>query len=485
MDSKEYNKYNGYNPYNTYEGYELAKETKKNEPKEERVSIRIDKKGKGHEKEKQNENIGFIGSNSTNKYSNPYDNNVYGEFTSKKEKRSSKNKKRSSNAPVPNPNQEVNDVDVTQAPLTPTNAVPVVLYPQQITTVPTVYYTTPVATPVAIQYVNSPTSAYQEGSNSNSSEAGLNKEKRESRKISYFADKENATESIIKSDDKEKELEEIMSELGMKPKSNEPNDLRSKLMRNQLFIYIAALILFIIIIVIYFIWPRLPDLSIVQFELQQPHGIQYKLPMDIEYRDDYIDLANVTSSDTDSFVQFNMVVHFDVKNNNYMPYKFNSLFIEYVLKDTAIVNNVLLGDSYINSISFGTRKTVHMTITTALKYAAKNMKNDNTFRVILDRCGITARGTDIDLDYKVSVKIPVVSKIYEPTYTKTTSFKCPFLTEEPYMIQEKKKDDEDKKHKDDDENDKESDKKDDGNNSSSKNDNNNNNHSNNSHHDSK
>jgi len=450
MDNQN-NKFNGYNPYNTYEGYEIAKQEKQkveSKGSNEQINIKIDKKGKGHEKNKKSGNYGFIGSKSTTKYSNPYDNNAYGNFSSqsKKEKKTNKKelKKKSSNGTDSN---TPSDIDVTQAA-----AVPVVIYPQQLTTVPTVYYTTPVGTPVgtpvAIQYVNSPTIGYQDGSNSSSTE--LTKEKRESKRmISYYADKENATESIIKSDDKEKELEEIMNELGMKPKDKEPKDLKSRLLRNQLFIFVSLLILFVIAIVLFLVWPRLPEIVVTEFELQ-PDGIQYKLPMNIEYRDSYIDLANVTSSDIDSFVQFNMIVHFDVKNNNFIPYKFNSLFIEYVLKSESLSNNVLLGDSYVDSISFGPRKNALMTITTSLKYAARNMKNDNTFRFILDRCGITSPGSDMDIEYKVNMKIPVVSIIYRPSYTKTTQFRCPFLNDDKLKIKEKKKDEDEDENKDED-----------------------------------
>jgi len=456
MENEGGNKYNGYNPYNTYEGYEITKKDKgKNEvnDSDEQINIKIDKKGKGHEKGKQSENYGFIGSKSSSKYSNPYDNNVYGDF-SKKEKKGSKkiNKKRSSSGTGTDSNNTMSDdADAsqnTQTQLANGATVPVMIYPQQLTTVPTVYYTTP----VAIQYVNSPSLGYQEGSNSSSTE--LTKEKRESKRmISYYADKENATEKIIKSDDKEKELEEIMNELGMK-KDKEPKDLKSRLLRNQLFIFVSLLILFVILVILYIVWPRLPDIVVTEFELQ-PDGIQYKLPMSIEYRDGYTDLTNVTSSDIDSYVQFNMVVHFNVKNDNFIPYSFNSLFIEYVLKSESLSNNVLLGDDYVDSISFGSRKNALMTITTSLRYAARNMKNDNTFRFILDRCGITSPGSDMDLDYKVTMKIPIVSTIYRPSYIKTTSFRCPFLNDDRFKIVEKKndddeKDDNDKKGKSDD-----------------------------------
>jgi len=460
MENNSHNKFNGYNPYNTYEGYELNKKgSKKTDSSEsaEPINIKIDKKGKGHEKAKPSEHYGFIGSSSSTKYSNPYDNNPYGNYsTPKKEKSKKDSKKRSSGN-----SSSLDDVDVTQAGLSDgTAAVPVVLYPQQIATVPTVYYTTPVATPVAIQYVNSPTIGYQESSNSSSTE--LTKEKKETKRmISYYADKENATEEIVKSNDKEKELEEIMNELGMKPKSKEPTDLKSRLLRNQLFIFVAILVIIVILIVLYFVWPRLPEIIVTEFELQ-PNGIQYKLPMNIEYRDSYNDLKNVTSSDTDSYVQFNMVVHFDVRNDNFIPYSFNSLFIEYVLKAESLSNNVLLGDSYVNSISFGPRKNALMTITTSLKYASPSMKNDNTFKYILDRCGITSPGSDMDLDYKVSMKIPVISIIYRPNYIKTTQFKCPFLTEDKYKVVEKKKDDDEEDDNKDKDNKKDSDSNGDG-----------------------
>ncbi|OUM70602.1 hypothetical protein PIROE2DRAFT_56675 [Piromyces sp. E2] len=366
MDNNNYS-----NPYATYgNGYETEPTQQSTPPPEnnEQISIKVDKKGKGHEKN-QSMNYGFIGSTSSNKYSNPYENNVYGEFPtlSKKEKRNSKrpNKKRSSAEQLPT------DIDVTQATLNGTPAVaavgaPVVYYttptvgtpvatPQQITTVPAVYYTTPVATPVAIQYVGSPTLAYQEGSNSSQSE--LNKEKRESRKYtSYFGDKENAEEDIVKGNDKEKEYQEIMNELGMKPKDDKPKDFKSRIIRNQLVIAISALVLFVILIILYFVWPRVPDITVREFTLQDEDPIQYRLPMSIEYRDDYVDLNNITSSDVDSFIRFNLITHFDVKNNNYLPYKFQSLNLDYVLKSNYLRNNVFLGRSFVESISFATRR---------------------------------------------------------------------------------------------------------------------------------
>jgi len=332
MEKNDNNKYNGYNPYNTFEGYEINKEEdeKINSTKPDELMNKVNRKKKSHEKNKPSDNYGFIGSTSTTKYSNPYDNNAYGSFsTPKKEKRNSKKYSKNRYSKVSElSNQESlpSDIDVTQAPLSNGSAtVPVVIYPQQIASVPTVYYTTPVAaTPVAIQYVNSPTLDYKDDSNS----TDITKEKRETiRKISYYGDKENAIEDMIKSDDKEKELEEIMNELGMKPKSKEPKDLKSRLLRNQLFIFVSILIIITILIALYFLWPRLPQIIVTEFELQ-PNGIQYKLPMNIEYRDEYTDLTNVTSSDIDSFVQFNMIVHFDVRNDNFLPYKFNSLFIE-------------------------------------------------------------------------------------------------------------------------------------------------------------
>jgi len=458
MDKNYSTPYGAYNNYYSKDGNneEQNKRTSRNQKQEqltdsndsnEPINIKIDKKGKGHEK---NESVhyGFIGSSSSTKYSNPYDNNAYGEFNSKKEKRNSKKagKKRNSTEQLESP---PSDIDVTQAPLTNgTAAVPVVYYttPQQISTVPTVYYTTPVATPVAIQYVNSPV-AYQEGSNS--SESDLNKEKRESRKYtSYYGDKENAEEDIMKSENKQKELEEIMNELGMKPKKDEPKDLKSRLIRNQLTIGISLLVLFVLLIALYFLWPRVLDITITEFTLQDDEAIQYKLPITLEGREAYTDLTNVTSSDTDSFVRFNLITHCDVRNNNYIPYKFNSLVIDYVLKSDVLRNNVLLGRSYVDNISFGARKNTRMTITTALEYAAQSMKKDDTFNYLLDRCGITTPGSPMDIDYKVTMKIPVISTIYHPSYTKETSFQCPFLMDNKYKVVEKKKEDEDEKHDD-------------------------------------
>ncbi|ORX58349.1 hypothetical protein BCR36DRAFT_317547 [Piromyces finnis] len=472
MESKGYS-----NPYGTYDtGYEnfiVEHKDNKNIPptqqptpppeNNESIQIKIDKKGKGHEKN-QSMNYGFIGSTSSNKYSNPYDNNVYGEFvssSSKKEKGNNKkaNKKRASNEQI------LSDVDVTQAPVNASAAAvavgaPVVYYTaptvgtpvataQQIATVPTVYYTTPVATPVAIQYVNSPNLGYQEGSNSSKSE--LNKEKGEGRKyISYFADKENVEEDIVKSNDKEKEYQEIMNELGIKPKDKEPKDLKSRILRNQLAISITLLILFVILIILYFVYPRVPDISVKEFTLQEQNAIQYKFPMSVEYREEYIDLNNVTSSDVDSFMRFNLITHFDVRNNNYLPYKFKSLNLDYVLKSEFLKNNVFLGRSFVESISFSTRKNTRMTITTTLEYSSQSMKKDDTFRYLLEKCGITGPGSKMDLDYKVTMKIPVVSIMYHPSYTKSTQFECPFLIDEKFKIIEKKK--EDKKDDDDEDN---------------------------------
>jgi len=330
----------------------------------EDIQIKIDRKGKGHEK-KDSMNYGFIGSTSTTKYSNPYDNNVYGEFpptpttpTPKKEKRNSKrpNKKRNSSEILPG------DADVTQAgsstpavvgtPVvyytTPTVGTPVVGTPAVGT--PAMYYTTPVAAPVAIQYVNSPSLTPQ-------SETPKDKEKRESRRYtSYYGDKENAEEDIVKSKDKEKEYQEIMNELGMKPKDDKPKDFKSRLIQNQLCILITCLVLFVLLIVLYFIWPRVPDITVKEFELQEQDGIQYKFPMSIEYRDEYVDLNNITSSDVDSFMRFNLITHFDVRNNNYLPYKFQSLNLDYILKGDYLKNNVFLGRSFVNDIKFAARK---------------------------------------------------------------------------------------------------------------------------------
>jgi len=330
MNNKNYN--NQYGSYDTgYNAYESSKNDETQQTQDiQQIEINeieeIDNPNDEKHVSNQSMNYGFIGSTKKNKYSNPYDNNVYGDLssTTKKEKRMSKkvNKKRNSSEAL---NQSV---DVTQA------AVPVVYYaaPQTVNTVPTVYYTTPVAapvgTPVAIQYVNTPNLEYEDGSES-SSHKDSNKEKRESRRyISYFGDKENVEDEVVKTEDKEKEYQEIMNELGIKRKDGNPKDLKSRLIRNQLVIAISLLLLFFIFIVAYFVWPRVPDITITDFTLQDSDPIQYKLPINIENLEKYVDLTNVTSSDVDSFVQFKLVTHFDVKNNNYLPYKFNSLVLD-------------------------------------------------------------------------------------------------------------------------------------------------------------
>ena len=95
-----------------------------------------------------------------------------------------------------------------------------------------------------------------------------------------------------------------------------------------------------------------------------------------------------------------------------------------------------------------------MTVTTTLAYAAKSMKKDETFSYLLQKCGITGKESDMDLDYKMSVQIPVIFFTIHPSKTKTTLFECPFLKVDKYRVieKEKKEDDEDKKNDDDDEN---------------------------------
>jgi len=460
MENKNYNQYGSYDT--GYSAYEAAKDTVTNLT--EKVET-TELKGSNGEQNNLNKskNYGFIGSTSTNKYSNPYDNNAYGEFThtNQKEKRSSKkiNKKGTSTETTDN-NSNPSDVDVTQV------QVPVVYYaaPQ---TVPALYYGTPVTpvTPVAIQYV------YQDGSEYSHSDSS--KGKRDSKKLptSYFGDRGNVDDEVVKSDDKEKEYLEIMNELGIRPKDNEPQDFKSKLLRNQLTIYISALILFVILIILYFIWPRVPDITITDFTLQDEDPIQYKMPIDIEYRDEYNDLTNVTSSDIDSFVRFNLITHFDVKNNNYIPYKFNSLMLDYVLKGDALKNNVLLGRNFIENVEFKIRKKMQMTVTTTLAYGAKSMKKDDTFNFILQKCGITGKGSEMDLDYKMSVKIPMAIFTYQPSKTKSTLFECPFLKVDKYKVVEKEEKEEDKDKKNDDDNDNKNGDKDEENNKDKKNEN--------------
>jgi len=478
----DYRKYSYSNYDNRYDIYREASERKKqnqqnkenkenqqNQQVKPHVSIKIDKKGKSHEKN-QSMNYGFIGSTSSNKYSNPYD--AYGDFTSsssKKEKRNSKKegKKRISTDVVHSNSRSsiqdttLSDIDVTQTQMANNPAVPLVYYPQQITTtIPAVYYTTPVGTPVgtpvAIQYVNSPTIAYQEGSNSSESEH--NKEKVEGRKFtSYYGDKENVTDEVKKKENKEQEYEEIMNELGIKPKKDEPKTFKEWLLKNQLVILIGLLILFVILIILYFIWPRLLDIELTEFELLED-GIHYKLPFNIENRESYIDLTNVTSSDLDSFVQFDLKAHFNVKNDNFIPYKFNNLFLEYNIKDVSLPNSLLIGKSFVDSIYFKPRGNARMGITTSLSYSAPSAKNDDFFSFILAKCGITQPGSPIELDYKVTMSISVIPNIYHPTYIKTfTQFECPFLTDDKYKVVEKKKkddddDDKDKKNKKDNDN---------------------------------
>jgi len=84
-----------------------------------------------------------------------------------------------------------------------------------------------------------------------------------------------------------------------------------------------------------------------------------------------------------------------------------------------------------------------MTVTTTLSYSAKAMKKDDTFNFILQKCGITGKPSKMDIDYKMSVKIPIIFINYHPSKTKSTLMQCPFLMNDKFKVVEKEDEDKD------------------------------------------
>lgn len=309
---------------------------------------------------KENDHVGYVGSTGA-KYSNPYQSNMYEEYSknnSTTSKKGNNSKKENTTTPPINSSQEDISIDVTQ-----TANVPLVYYsqPMSMPTVPTVpiatyypTYSTPIAstmTPMAISYVTPGTATATTGvtiidpnpkvdvnedefdstekdeDKDNNNKEGENKitAKNVKRHTSYFADNQPIDP------EKEKELEEIMSELGMKTKAQKEKNWKYRLINNQIFLIIAALIVFAIAILLYFVWPRIPQLTIIEILPYGDNPIQYKFPFDVENRSSYLNIAAINETevkDLSASLQFDVQVKYNVKNNNFLKYKVNSLFIE-------------------------------------------------------------------------------------------------------------------------------------------------------------
>lgn len=281
---------------------------------------------------KKSEHYGFIGSNNTNKYSNPYQNNIYDELINKKDsKKTVKKEKKKERGSIEKRDSTDTGagVDVTQVP-----SIPLVYYQQPVASVPIQYYPNYTSTPVAIQYVtpSSPLPEINSSNDSDSSEKELNNEDKEGKlKDDGRRNTNQSFYSENRINEKEKELEEIMSELGMKRKDNEKKTFKEKLIANQLFLIITGLLLFIFIVILYFFWPRMPTIFITSIQPYGDNPIQYRFPFNVQNRDSYVNLSQLNETeipDLSAYVLFDMEIKFEVENSNYIGYKLSSIFIE-------------------------------------------------------------------------------------------------------------------------------------------------------------
>lgn len=155
-------------------------------------------------------------------------------------------------------------------------------------------------------------------------------------------------------------------------------------------LFIALPIISSLILAGFFIFPRIPEVTI-----SRPY---------------------ITSTEMISFTSFTILVNVSIISKNYIDYHINSLKINTV---SNLTNVILIGNGEIDNQNIKSMETTVLIVPILF-----NLTNIDLTKI---NCGFNGDTKNyINLDYSATVNINIISTFYTPVIKGSNSFICPF-----------------------------------------------------------
>jgi len=172
----------------------------------------------------------------------------------------------------------------------------------------------------------------------------------------------------------------------------------------------VAIIAFIGIMTAIF-WPKIPDVNIKTIELSEPKdnqsSIRYEFP----------------SNDNENLggVEIDLDIIVNVKNDNFYNLNVHKLNTRVFLQ-TNNLEKTLVGKGEQKNLKFGKHATTTFRLPLTIGYYVKDVLKDKALTYLLKAC---TYHQPINIQYEVDIGIIGVDLIYSPTYKGSVSFQCP------------------------------------------------------------
>ncbi|ORX35198.1 hypothetical protein BCR36DRAFT_417193 [Piromyces finnis] len=329
--------------------------------------------------ENNNNNIGFIGSEGTNQYSNPYQSDLYSQPSIKRKAKEIAEENKRASQQYLNHSPKISAEAINQNDITNLNSI--IDSNHSIAAEPIESNNPPV--------VNKPKNIKK------SNKMGHDENK--SSKAFLLAD--GAT-TIPIHDDEEK---------SMKP----PRKSTVCCLCCPLWLCVSitvAILIFIGVMVLIF-WPKIPNVDIAEIQLSSvkegKSPIRYEIPSAI--------------NENKGGVEIDLDINVNVKNDNFYNLYVHSLDTRIFLQ-TANLEKTLVGKGGQKDLKFENHSTTKFTLPVTIGYYVNDVLKDKALTYLLKACSYQET---IEIQYEVDIGIYIIDLVYSPTYKGRVSFQCP------------------------------------------------------------
>ncbi|KAG4085585.1 hypothetical protein H8356DRAFT_1739540 [Neocallimastix lanati (nom. inval.)] len=328
-----------------------------------------------------NTNIGFVGSEGYNQYSNPYNNDLYSQPSIKRkaQKIAEQNKRAS---------QEYLNMEPTAPP-------------------ETVLTVDPQETPDSLMSNNNST-------HDQPKEQDLPEESDAENPQKLNSKENDNTQALLNKDNEKKDkpnstvdVKDEEDEKSMKP----PRKYSVCCMCCPLWLCVSiiAVIIILIGVLLFIFWPKIPDVKITKITLSESNQpIKYQLP--------------TIFNGNKGGIELDIDIHISVKNDNFYDLSISNLDTRvYIQADN--VEKTKIGRGHVDNLKFGRNNTTEFKLPLTIGYISDDEMERHTDLLYLFKACATHR--QISIQYEVDIGIAVLEKIYVPTYKGNELFTCP------------------------------------------------------------
>jgi len=355
-------------------------------------------------------NIGYIGSEGTNQYSNPYQSDYYTKPSVQPENIVEENIEApqeylSNPSSIPNQPDTTNQQNIPNQPYITVSSTPP---PQnnsnnQIPTAPPVETIDIVEGPLTLveqdskKPSNKPNKNKGKKSNKMDLEANVNKTSSDFLLVNEDSNKKNNTK--INVDDDEEEF--------TRPKP--PRKYRICCCPIWVCVAITVAILAFIGIMLYIFWPKIPEVNITSIELSEPSGGKSSIRYDI---------PSIANGDQGG-IEIDLDININVKNENFYNININDVEARIYIQ-TNDMGKTYVGQGIKKDLKFEKHSTTDFVLPVTIAYYMDG--GDSTLIYLLKAC---SKNSPIEIQYEVDIGLTLIGSVYKPTVQGTETFYCP------------------------------------------------------------